>query len=213
MKLHNFIVLTVVLLLSTQELLAGNARDLAQPSAIKSTITVPTSTTSKMTVIAPIRQGNVSAGLVATPGRTTVQKPTLPSRQVIARPRGAGPNLIVSVKYERDVCPADESRLRKNTFNARCDLIVTVKNVGDVPTDSENGSISISLMYYNYRNSLQREVLHINNLGINQKRVIVYDRFNLRDFRRTATITVFVDTEKLITETNENDNRAVFDLM
>ena len=209
MKFHKLIVLTVVLLLPMQGLLADNVKGMYQYSVKK----VPAKTTSKLKMVAPIRRGVVVANPVANSGSAIAsQKLTAPNRKLkIVRPKPR-PNLIVSVRYEHDVCPIDESRLRKNTYNARCNLIITVKNIGNAPTDSENGSISIDLVYLNYMNRLQKGVRLINNLGANRQKVIVYDRFKVRNFRKSTSFTVIVDRHKRITETNESDNTAVFQL-
>lgn len=180
MKLHKLIALTVVLLLPTQGLLADNIKTLSQYNVTGPVKKVPTKTT------APIR------------------------KMKIARPKPRGPNLTVSVRYEHDVCAIDESPLGENIYNARCDLIITVKNSGDAATTSENGAFSIDLWYFDYKGKLQEGFRLIHNLGVNEKKVIVYKRHNLKSFKKSTPFTVNVDKQRLITETNENDNRAVF---
>ncbi|VAX09338.1 hypothetical protein MNBD_GAMMA26-1870 [hydrothermal vent metagenome] len=55
MKIHKLVLLSSVLILPTQELLAGNARNLAQTAASKSTVVAPAQATVNSKVVAPSR--------------------------------------------------------------------------------------------------------------------------------------------------------------
>ncbi len=214
MRRHTPIVLIVFLLLPTQGLLADNHKSHYQYGVIGSVKKAPTKATRKLKMVVPARQEAVIADPVANSGNvpTAGQKLTAPIRRMITARPDPLPNLIVSVRYEGGPCPQVESRLRKNIYNASCDVIVTVKNVGRAPTNSENGQIRVDLFYFNYRNSIQRSFRLIGDLGINEQKTITYRRLSLKSFNRLTPFHAVVDNEKLITETNESDNHAEFQL-
>jgi len=173
-------------------------------------------TTNKLKTSTDIGKSNVSSDPVATPGPdrpSRLEKLNVMSPQKFQMSR-LGPNLTVSVRYKHDVCPVDESPLFENAFDARCDVIVTVRNVGDTPlTFHENGIFTVRLWYTDHKGVL-REMIHtIGNLAVNQAVVLVRPSSALRGFKRSTPFTAFVDNSFDIPESNENDNRAVMWLM
>ncbi|MBL1321188.1 MAG: hypothetical protein COA63_009040 [Methylophaga sp.] len=208
MKIQKVLFLASVFILPTQALFAENAR-LAQPAASKSTVAVPAKTTSKLKMVAPIRQGNVAADPVATSGPATVQKPTLSSRDAkIAKPAGPGPNLVVSVSYEHDVCAIHPSPLGGDLFNAGCDVIVKIKNQGG-STTSEANTIQVN-MSYSDRTGTAKLLRFIPALKANEEKTIIIRSGLIHSFKKASSFTAVVDRPQDVTETNENDNTAVF---
>lgn len=209
MKIQTALLLASVFILPTQALSAENARDFSQSSVKKSVAAAPAKTTKKLKMVTPIRKGNVSADPVVNSGPATVKKPTLPNRGRAMV--GLGPNLTVSVRYEHDVCAVNQSPLGAGIFDARCDLIITVKNVGDTATSlAPNGAFKLNLWYINYKGEVKNGFRYISNLGINEEKVIIYRSSKLRSFKASTPFTAVVDRGHIVTESNENDNRAVF---
>ena len=207
MKIQKVLVLASVFILPTQTSMAGSARDLAQPSANKPAVSAPAKTMNKLKIVAPVREGNVAAQPVASSGPDAVQKPTLPSRDLVIA--GQGSNLTVSVRYQRDVCAVDESPLGNDIYDARCDLVITVKNVGDTATSlPANGGFRLDLWYFKHDGEIRETLHYIGNLGVNEAKSVSYRA--PRSFKRSTPFTATVDRSRIVTETNENDNRAVF---
>ena len=212
MKLHKLIVLTVVLLLPAQVLLADNVKGHYQYGVAGSVKKAPVKTTNKLKMVAPIRRGVVVANPVANSGPSiATQKLTAPNRKLkIVRPKPRGANLTVAIRYERDVCTVDESFVGKNIYDARCDIIVTVKNTGGTATAmGANGGFKLVLWYTNYKGELKEWFKYIGNLGVNEQKIIRYRHQSIRSFKRSTPLTVDVDRSFLIPETNEHDNSAV----
>lgn len=208
MKINKILVLAGVLLLPAQELLAGNVREMALPSVNKSVIAVPSGGTRFQKPTLPNRKA-VKSTIAEPSGRTKFQKPTLPNRRAVIA--GLGPNLTVSVRNEHDVCAYSKSPLGEGIYDATCDLIITVKNVGDTATSlPANGAFRLDLFYFKHDGEIRKKLHYIGNLRANESKTIIYPSSSLRSYKASTSFTATVDRNRVVAETNENDNRAVF---
>ncbi len=214
MRLYKLTIVMLALLLPTQVVLADNLKGHYQYGVVGSVNKAPAKTTNKLKIARPIvKPGKATNNPVANSGPTTRHQPArvVPARQSkIARPPASGPNLTVSIRYEHDVCTVDESPLGENIFNARCDVIVTVKNSGGSATAmGVNGGFKLYLTYFNYRGEKKEFFKYVSNLGVNQQKVFRYGHESIRNFKRSTSISADVDRGFIIPETNEQDNLAV----
>lgn len=209
MNIQQALLLTSIFMLPTQVLSAENTRDSTQTRANQSVVKSQANATSQLKKTIPVNQGNVSADPAAKLGPATVKKQTLPSREMVTARQG--PNLTVSIRYEHDVCAVDESPLGENIYDARCDLIITVKNVGDTATSlPATGAFKLNLWYINYNGEVKKGFRYISNLGVNEEKVITYRSSSLRSFKRSTPFTAQVDKSNTVKESNERDNNTVF---
>lgn len=208
MKIQTVLLLASVFILPTQASAVEKIKDFSQSRASKSAVTTPAKAVKKLKIMTPIKQGNAPGGSVANSGPATVQKPTLPSNVMVIP--GLGPNLTVAIRYEHDACVIDKSPLGTGIYDARCDLIITVKNSGDTATPlAPNGGFKLNLWYFNYNGELKNGFRYIGNLGINEEKVIIYDHRQIRSFKKGTPFTAEVDRSNIVKETNERDNSAV----
>lgn len=209
MKTFNLITLASILILQAHSVLADNTRALVQPIINKSIVSSPAKTLVKPKIVMQtnkavgIRNGGVSAN---PPSHPIKQKVNLPHR--LATQDLGRKNLTISVEYERDVCALTESPLDPDLFNARCDLIIKVKNHGS-STTSETNVIQIN-MSYSDKNGTHKLLRFIPALAANEEKRLVIRSGLIHSFKRAASFTAVVDRPQNVAETNENDNTAVF---
>ncbi len=198
MRIQNIGILISVFILPNQALQAENVRELVKPDS-----------SSKLIMVAPAK---TTGGTVANSGFTKYQNQKTPARGgVMAMPPGRGPNLVVTMAYEHDVCAVVESFVGKGVYDATCDLHIRVKNIGDTATSlPTTGGFSLDLSYTNYKGDLSKGYRSIKNLGPNEEKLIIYQSSSLRSFKPGTSFTAIVDRKQFVTESNENDNRAVF---
>ncbi|MBL1321184.1 MAG: hypothetical protein COA63_009020 [Methylophaga sp.] len=198
MKVHKLALLISVLVLPTQELLAGNARDLTQGNSSKAAVVMSGNADSKTKAVVPTRQGNVAAptkqgnvknGRTTAPPPTTTQKPTLPTR--VSKP-------VVSGTVGGFITPQSSATVSSDIGNAKTSDNSTVGpklerfTEGDTHQHGANGDQS------NSEHSLFDEVKGEAQVHESVEVQPVYkelSQFNVTSDSVVATATVVVDED------------------